>query len=348
MAASACQSGYSASECSAMKPISSFMPCKAAERVEHAVAPQEVVGGGRQFVAIGAELERLRSAVIPEIARDDAILQHPPERDAGAAGRPCQLSRQREIRRQQHRGAGDDGQAALHKPGNGDAPAQQGAHDPADAAQPEQHPERGAVGGRGKGGKGEQQELSRFPKSCSPCSTRMNSDSTDSPAKMSVSSMLASQGSAVVRIRAMLSQISRRRPRHAEHAQRQLQDPQRRQRLNPEIEPEARILAVMQIETEHGGAAGDQIAFVPARQIAAGVPLQQRIAVPQRRREQHQGNCDGCDPDPGRVGDARAQSLRSDAQIPPNPRPPCPDRARCGNPSIVGRQRLISWNSRPL
>ena len=96
------------------------------------------------------------------------------------------------------------------------------------------------------------------------------------------------------------------RPRHAEHAQGQLQDPQRRQRLNPEIEPEARILAVMQIEAEHGGAAGDQIAFVPAGQIAAGVPLQQRIAVPQRRREQHQGNCDGCDPDPGRVGDARA------------------------------------------
>ena len=28
------------------------------------------------------------------------------------------------------------------------------------------------------------------------------------------------------------------RLRHAEHAQRQLQDPQRRQRLNPEIDPE--------------------------------------------------------------------------------------------------------------
>jgi|HubBroStandDraft_2_1064218.scaffolds.fasta_scaffold95126_1 hypothetical protein len=34
----------------------------------------------------------------------------------------------------------------------------------------------------------------------SPCSTRMNSDSTASPAKMSVNSMLASHGSAVVRI----------------------------------------------------------------------------------------------------------------------------------------------------
>ena len=95
-------------------------------------------------------------------------------------------------------------------------------------------------------------------------------------------------------------------PRHAEHAQGQLQDPEGRQRLNPEIEPEARILAVVQIETEHRGAAGDQIALVPAGQIAAGVPLQQRIAVPQRRGEQYQGNCDGGDPNPGRVGDARA------------------------------------------
>ena len=67
-----------------------------------------------------------------------------------------------------------------------------------------------------------------IPEIRSPCSTRMNSASTDSPAKMSVSSMLASQGSAVVRIRAMQSQISRKGLRHAEHAQRQLQDPQRR------------------------------------------------------------------------------------------------------------------------
>ena len=30
---------------------------EAAERIEHAVAPQELIGGGRQFVAIGAELQ---------------------------------------------------------------------------------------------------------------------------------------------------------------------------------------------------------------------------------------------------------------------------------------------------
>ncbi len=43
----------------------------------------------------------------------------------------------------------------------------------------------------------------------SPCSTRRNSDNTDSPAKISVSSILASQGSAVVRISTTLKPNSR-------------------------------------------------------------------------------------------------------------------------------------------
>ena len=140
-----------------------------------------------------------------------------------------------------------------------------------------------------------------------PCTTRMNSASTDRPVKMSVSSVEASQGSAVVRIRARLIAVSRHGPAHAEHAQRQLQDPQRRQRLNAQIDPEARTLAEMQIEPEHGGPAGDQIAFVPPGQIAAGVILQQRIAVPQRRQDQHQGDRDRRHPDPSRVGHARAR-----------------------------------------
>ena len=126
---------------------------------------------------------------------------------------------------------------------------------------------------------------------------------------MSVSSMLASQGSAVVRISTRLIARQPQRLRHAEHAQRQLQDPQRRQRLDPEIDPEVRILAEMQIEAEHGRAAGDQIAFIPPRQIAAGIPLEQRIAVPQRRREQHQRNGDGRDPDQAAHRRGRARKI---------------------------------------
>ena len=57
----------------------------------------------------------------------------------------------------------------------------------------------------------------------------------------------------------------------------------------------------------------DQIAFVPARQIAAGVPLQQRIAVPQRRRDQKQGNDNDRDPGKALVAYARTQGLRGDA-----------------------------------
>ena len=106
--------------------------------------------------------------------------------------------------RQQHGGAGDEGEAALQQPGNGDPSAQKGARDPADAAQPEQHRERRAVGRRGEGREREQRIFFRRVEIRSPCTTRINSASTDRPVKMSVNSVVASQGSAVVRISARL------------------------------------------------------------------------------------------------------------------------------------------------
>src|SRR6185437_12574780 len=89
---------------------------EAAERVEHAVAPQELVGGCRQLVAVGAELQLLLAAMIVQIFRDDAILEHAAESDADAAGRPRKLSRQRVVGRQQHRAAQNQRQAALARP----------------------------------------------------------------------------------------------------------------------------------------------------------------------------------------------------------------------------------------
>ncbi len=76
-----------------------------------------------------------------------------------------------------------------------------------------------------------------------------------------------------------------------------------------EIDPEIGALADMKVEPEHGRAARHQIAFVPARQIAAGVPLQQRIAVPQGRRDQEQGNDDDGDPDRTGLGRACGQGF---------------------------------------
>ncbi|MFT5553150.1 MAG: hypothetical protein ACI9P3_002562 [Bradyrhizobium sp.] len=43
-----------------------------------------------------------------------------------------------------------------------------------------------------------------------------------------------------------------------------------------------------------------------ARQVAAGIPLEQRIAVPEGRREQEEGNGDGGDPDRPGIGQAGA------------------------------------------
>src|SRR6185437_2853624 len=119
---------------------------EAAERVEHAVAPQELVGGCRQLVAVGAELQLLLAAMIVQIFRDDAILEHAAESDADAAGRPRKLSRQRVVGRQQHRAAQNQRQAALGEAGERDLLAQKGPRQEAEDAKAEQYAERRAMG----------------------------------------------------------------------------------------------------------------------------------------------------------------------------------------------------------
>ena len=98
---------------------------------------------------------------------------------------------------------------------------------------------------------------------------------------MSVSSMLASQGSAVVRTSTRLIASSRNGWAMPSTRSVNCRIHSVASALDPEIDPETRILAEMKIEAEHGGAARHQIAFVPPRQIAAGIPLEQRIAIPQ-------------------------------------------------------------------
>ena len=78
---------------------------EAAEPVEHAFAPEERVGIGGQFVPMRAEPQPRVGAMIGEIARDDAVLQHAAERQRDAAGRPGQPSGSDEIRATQHQRA---------------------------------------------------------------------------------------------------------------------------------------------------------------------------------------------------------------------------------------------------
>ena len=62
----------------------------------------------------------------------------------------------------------------------------------------------------------------------------------------------------------------------------------------------------MQVEAEYGGAAWHQIALIPPRQIAAGIPLKQRIAVPQGRSENSKGMAIAASQTDRDAGDARA------------------------------------------
>ena len=47
---------------------------EAAECVEHALAPQELIGGGRELIAVGAELQFLLRTMIPQIAREVVLI----------------------------------------------------------------------------------------------------------------------------------------------------------------------------------------------------------------------------------------------------------------------------------
>ncbi len=211
-----------------------------------------------KLIAIGAQFQLLLRTMLPQVLRDDAILQHPPERDAVTAGCPRQLSRQREIRRQQHRRAGDEGRGCpasvrQRKSVRAETDARSSRRNTVRAAPPAwrcARPRR----------KPSMRTAGIFPvsRSCRHSATRMKSASTDSPAKMSVRSVLASHGSAVVMLSTRPMRQQPQRLADAEHAQRQLQDPQRCQRLDSEIDPETRILAEMEIEAERRGAAGHE------------------------------------------------------------------------------------------
>jgi len=92
---------------------------EATELVEDAVAPQEIIGGCRQFVAVRTKLEPRGWTMVVEIALDDAILQHAAEGNSEAARRPSELPRQGEIAREQHGCSSGNGAPAGEKRARG-------------------------------------------------------------------------------------------------------------------------------------------------------------------------------------------------------------------------------------
>src|SRR5579863_6810480 len=63
----------------------------------------------------------------------------------------------------------------------------------------------------------------------------------------------------------------------------------------------------MKVEAKDGRTAGDKVAFIPSGQIAAGIRLEQGVAVPDCRRDQHQGDGRGYGPGDKRAGGACGQ-----------------------------------------
>src|SRR5262249_56322640 len=60
---------------------------EAAELIEDAVAPEKIIGGRRQLLAVKTKLEPRRGAMIGEVALDDAIPEHAGGKNSQAARR---------------------------------------------------------------------------------------------------------------------------------------------------------------------------------------------------------------------------------------------------------------------
>ena len=151
----------------------------------------------------------------------------------------------------------------------------------------------------------------------SPCATRMKSASTDRPVKMSVSSVLASHGNEVVRTSTRLMARSRNGWGWPSTRSVNCRIHSVASALIPRLIQKLEFLAEMKIEAERGGAAGHQIAFIPPCQVAAGIPLEQGIAIPQGRGQQHQWDGDGGDPGRPRIRSGpRPQYLRAGVAFP--------------------------------
>src|SRR5262249_31919517 len=123
---------------------------EATELIEDAVAPEEIICGCRQLVAVRTELEPRRGTMVVEVALDDSILQHAAEGNAEAARRPGELPRQGEIRREQHRRSRGNGAAGGEKRAQG-AKARDKQNWNGNNPDREEHHERRAVRGRGEG-----------------------------------------------------------------------------------------------------------------------------------------------------------------------------------------------------
>ena len=100
-----------------------------------------------KLVAIGAELRQARvGAMLGEIARDDAGLQHAAERDRAAARRPGEAAGDRVVGGKQQRDARHDREAAAARPANGTVPRRDERHQQSGGEQRQQHRQRRGVG----------------------------------------------------------------------------------------------------------------------------------------------------------------------------------------------------------
>ncbi len=259
---------------------------EAAELVEHALAPEELVSVVRQVRAMVAKAQARIGAMVGEKARDDAVLQHPPERQPDPARRPGDLSGDDEVRGEQqeggqhHRGdtAGKSGErhdAAAKQRGDG------GAED-----ERELDGERGAVGRAGEGGEHDERQSLPGRERLGAQDHEIEREHAETGEDVGEQDTRDPREGRHDRQRGDRAEQDQRPAPQAMGAQDQRDHPDGERRLHDHRGPEIGTRQRVQEQSIDGRAAHLERALVPARDVSAGVIFQQREAVPQRGRKQ--------------------------------------------------------------
>ena len=232
---------------------------------------------------------RCSRAMVGEVAVDDAVLEHAAERQREAAGRPGEPAGDDVV--------GADAASPRRAPARrcrARCPTRRRSGDTTTPARRR----RAAPGSTAKVALwvatakaiSATSALRSQRRSAPSAKTRRCTASTARPAKMSVSRMLVSHGS-VVRpdSAAVTPSSSSGRPPKPSARSSSASTQTVSAAWTHDHRPEIGMREDVEEEAEHRRAARHQIAFEPAHQIAAGVVLQQRKPVPDRRREQNEG-----------------------------------------------------------
>jgi len=258
------------------------------EPVEYALAPEEFVGGSRQFGLMRAQPEALIGAMLGQITRHDAVLQHAAERQCDAARRPGEAAGHRVVGGEQHHGAEDEGSGAARRSGERYRAAPCQEYRECRRQKSQQQHQGGAVACSREGHQHDQTDAFTGAERVAANHEEVEREHTEPGEHVGQQNSGEPGQGGGQRQYADGDEEDDRAAAEPLRAQHQRDHPHGHGGLYDHGGPEVRPRQRDQKQAVDGGAADFERALVPAREVAAGVVFEKREAVPQRGNQEQQ------------------------------------------------------------